>query len=163
MALIPTPLNTQKPLAGYPGLPQNMEECNSFTAFAEAGFGYGVPMMAGADPMGVVELATANRFIGISLANIYTSGAPVGGNEQYGVGDKLGVADEGVVWVMAGGTIVKGQNVFFNKTNKKYYGASATGYLPLPNCEFDGDAAADTVVALRVRVVPGGANVTAAA
>lgn len=161
MALIPQPTRTT-PAAGYPGMWQNMEECNSFTAFAEEEFGFGIPLALGTGEMGVVELTDGERFVGISLSNIYTSGTPVDGQEIYGVGDKLGVADEGVLFVRAGGTIAKGDVPFYDPTDKSYYAASATGRLPLPNCEFDGSGIAGEAVALRVRIVPGGEAVEAA-
>ena len=40
--------------------------------------------------------------------------------------------------------------------------ATDTGRLPLPTCEFDESAADGQPVALRIRVLPGAANVTAA-
>lgn len=166
MALMPTPKS--KPDAGLPGQFQNMEEWNAFTAFASGtatkaiGFGHPVASngVAGDGTTQVKALATGERFIGITRENITT------GNDEnqllYADGDILGVADEGVIFVLAGGTITKGQLAFFNPTNNKFYGASSAGYLPLPDCEFDGSAVADAVVPLRLRIVPGGANVTAA-
>lgn len=166
MALIPAPLT--KPARGLPGQFQNMEEWNAFTAFvsgtATKAIGFGHPVMAagvaGDGTAQVAALATGNRFIGITRENISTGNAT--DQTIYADGDIIGVADEGVIFVLAGGTITKGQAVFFNPTNNSYYGASAAGYLPLPNCEFDGSAAAGEVVPLRLRIVPGGANVTAA-
>lgn len=158
------PQGGSKPKAGFAGMWQNMEECNSFTAFASAALGYGVPVMktAGND-MNVGPLTTGNRFIGISLSNVYTSGAPVNGDERYGVGDKLGVADMGVVFVRAGASAVKGNKVWYDPATLKFHGASATGRLPLEEIEFDGSAADGEVVAVRLRITPGGANVTAVA
>lgn len=159
MALLPTP--KAKMDRGYPGMWANMEECNSFTAFAGSALAYGVPVQNGAGDMDVVPLATGGRFIGISLSNAYTSGTPVNGEERYGVGDKLGVADEGVIYVRAGGAVTKGALPFFLPSDGKYYTAAGAGRLPLPNAEFDESAADGEVVALRVRIAPGGANVTA--
>lgn len=159
MALIPTP--QAKPAIGYPGMWANMEECNSFTAFAGAALGYGVPVAKGTGDMDVVPLTTGNRFIGISLSNVYTTGTPVNGAERYGVGDKLGVADMGVVFVTAGGSVTKGALAYYLPSDGKYYAASGTGRLPLPNAEFDGSAADGQPVQLRIRIAPGGANVTA--
>lgn len=168
MALLPQPL--PRPAAGYPGMWQNMEECNSFTGFAEAAFGFGVPLAKGAATpapdgadMGVVPLTTGNRFVGISLSNVYTSGTPASnGDERYGVADILGVATYGVLFVQVGTAVSKGNSAFFDPATGLWHGASATGRLPIPGAEFDGSGGANTAVALRINVVPGGANVTAA-
>lgn len=166
MALIPAP--KLKPAIGLPGQFQNMEEWNAFTAFASGtatkaiGFGHPVSIagQAGDGTAIVKALASGEVFAGITRENIMTGNA----NNQtlYADGDTLGVADEGVILVVAGATVTKGQKGFFNPANNKYYGASATGYLPLPYCEFDQGAAVDQVVPLRLRIVPGGAAVTAA-
>lgn len=166
MALMPAPKT--KPVAGLPGQFQNMEEWNAFTAFVTGtstkaiGFGHPVSIagQAGDGTATIKALATTEVFAGITRENIVT------GNQSdstvYADGDCIGVADEGVIFVLAGATVTKGQKVFFNPANNKYYGASATGYLPLPNCEFDQGGSADQAVPLRLRIVPGGAAVTAA-
>lgn len=166
MALMPAPKT--KPVAGLPGQFQNMEEWNSFTAFVTGtstkaiGFGHPVSIagQAGDGTATVKALATTEVFAGITRENITT------GNQAdqtvYADGDCIGVADEGVIFVLAGATVTKGQKAFFNPANNKFYGASAAGYLPLPNCEFDQGGAADQAVPLRLRIVPGGTAVTAA-
>lgn len=162
MALIPQPTST-KPAAGYPGMWANMEECNSFSAFAEAEFGFGVPLAHGDGDMGVVPLEDGGRFVGISLSNVYTTGAVTDtGDEQYGVGDLLGVADEGVIFVRISGTVAKGDLPFFDPGEGSYFAAAGAGRLPIPNAEFD-SAGADGVAPLRFRIVPGGADVEAGA
>lgn len=165
MALMPAPLT--KPLKGLPGQFQNMEEWNAFSAFVTGtgtkaiGFGHPVSVAGQAsDGTATVKaLATTEVFAGITRENITTGGT---NTTTYADGDLIGIADEGVIFVLAGATVTKGQKVFFNPTNNKYYGASATGYLPLPNCEFDQGGAADQAVPMRLRIVPGGTAVTAA-
>lgn len=166
MALMPAPKT--KPAAGLPGQFQNMEEWNAFTAFASdtstkaIGFGHPVSIagQAGDGTATIKALADGEVFAGITRENITTGNA----EDQlvYADGDIVGVADEGVIFVLAGAAVTKGQPAFFNPTDNKFYGASATGYLPLPNCEFDQDGAADQAVPLRLRIVPGGAAVEAA-
>jgi len=166
MALVPNP--KKKPLAGLPGQFQNMEEWNAFTAFVSdtstkaIGFGHPVSIAgeAGDGTALVKALATTEVFAGITRENLTTGNAS--NQTVYADGDCIGVADEGVIFVLAGATVTKGQKVYFNPANNKYYGASATGYLPLPNCEFDQGGAADEAVPLRLRIVPGGTAVTAA-
>lgn len=165
MALLPTPL-LKMPI-GSPGSWANMEECNSFTAFAGSEFGYGIPVMFGAATtanMNVVPLTTGNRIAGISLANNNPTGTPSGtGQERYGVGDCLGVADEGVMFVLAGASVTKGAVPFYETATGKWHGASATGRLPIPGARFDDAAANGSPVALKFRIDPGAAAVTAVA
>jgi len=166
MALMPAPKT--KPVAGLPGQFQNMEEWNAFTAFvtgtATKAIGFGHPVsiagQAGDGTATVKALDDGEVFAGITRENI-TTGNPTD-QTVYADDDVIGVADEGVIFVLAGATVTKGQKAFFNPANNKFYGASATGYLPLPNCEFDQGGAADQAVPLRLRVVPGGEAVEAA-
>lgn len=165
MALIPAPKD--KPVAGLPGQFQNMEEWNAFTAFVTGtatkpiGFGHPVSIagQAGDGTATVKALATTEVFAGITRENITTGGTDT---VTYGDNDIIGVADEGVIFVLAGGTVTKGAKPFFDPSDNKYYAASATGRLALPNCEFDQSGVADQAVPLRLRIVPGGAAVTAA-
>lgn len=166
MALLPIPKT--KPAKGSPGQFQNMEEWNAFTGFvtgtATKAIGFGHPVSsagsAGDGTALVKALATGERFIGIARENITTKN--LANQTVYTDGELIGVADEGVIFVNAGGNITKGQNVFFAPSTNTYYGASAAGRLPLPNCEFDGPAAVGDVAPVRLRIVPGGAVVTAA-
>lgn len=169
--LIPNPLD--KPLAGRPGQFQNMEEWNAYSAFVSdtetkaVGFGHPVSIagQAGDGTAIIKALETGEVFAGITRENICTGTASdvIDATTTYADNDLIGVADEGVIFVLAGGTITKGQKAFFNPADDKFYGASASGYLPLPNCEFDQSAVADQPVPLRLRIVPGGTAVTAAA
>jgi len=165
MALLPTPL-LKMPI-GSPGAWANMEECNSFTAFAQSEFGYGVPLAFGTANTGanmnVVPLTTANVFVGISLTNNNPTGTAVSGSERYGIGDCLGVADEGVIFVRAGASVTKGAKPFYDPATLLFHGASATGRLPIPGARFDDAAASGAPVALKFRVEPGAAAVTAVA
>ncbi|MCC5777858.1 DUF2190 family protein [Nitratireductor sp. B36] len=167
MALMPAPKT--KPVAGLPGQFQNMEEWNAFTAFASdtatkaIGFGHPVSIngQAGDGTATVKALADGEVFAGITRENITTGDAA--STTTYADGDVLGVADEGVIFVLAGAAVTKGQKVYFDPSNNKFYGGSATGRLPLPNCEFDQDGVADQAVPMRLRIVPGNDPVAAAA
>lgn len=166
MAILPDP-RTKLPI-GQVGAWANMEECNSFSAFAESEFGYGVPLSFGtAAPapganMNVKPLASGAIFCGISLSNINPTGTAVSGQERYGIGDCLGVADEGVMFVRAGASVTKGAKPFYDPATGLWHGASATGRLPIPGARFDDAAASGEPVALKFRVDPGAAAVTAA-
>lgn len=156
-----------KPAKGYPGMMANMEEWNAFTAFAEDvtanPIGFGQPVMKGTGDQQVKKLATANRFIGITRANIDSGAKATTEGGTYAEGHILGVIDEGVIFVTAGAAVTKGQLVYWLPSSGRYFGASATGRILLTGCEFDDSAtAAGEVVAVRVRITPGAANVTAA-
>lgn len=160
MALIPNATTMPR---GIVGTWANMEEDNARTVFAGSEFAAAVPLALGATEMTAVPLTTGNRFIGIALANNTMYGAPLAdGTPTYAEGDLLGVADMGTVFVLAGEDVTEGAVPFYDPATRKYHGATGTGRLPLPNCEFDESAAEGEPVALRIRVVPGTSNVTAA-
>lgn len=160
MALIPNATTMPR---GIVGTWANMEEDNARTVFAGAEFAAAVPLMLDDAEMTAVPLTTGNRFIGIALANNTMYGAPLAdGTHTYAEGDLLGVADMGTVFVLAGEDVTEGAVPFYDPATRQYHGTTAAGRLPLPNCEFDESAAEGEPVALRVRVVPGTSNVTAA-
>lgn len=161
MALIPQRTTMSR---GTIGTWANMEEDNARTVFAGSEFAAAVPLMLDDAEMTAVPLTTGNRFIGIALANNTMYGTPLTGDvATFAVGDLLGVADMGTVFVLAGEDVTEGAVPFYDPATRQYHGATGAGRLPLPNCEFDESAAAGEPVALRVRVLPGAANVTAAA
>ena len=160
MAIVP---NSSAMARGVVGTWANMEEDNARTVFAEAEFAAGVPVMLGNDEMGAVPLTTGNRFIGIALGTNDMGGTPTDdGVATFAVGDLFGVADMGTVFVLAGGDVTEGAVPFYDPATRKYHGVTAEGRLPLPACEFDESASDGQPVALRIRVLPGAAAVTAA-
>lgn len=160
MALIPQ--RTAMP-RGTIGTWANMEEDNARTVFAGSEFAAAVPLMLDSAEMTAVPLTTGNRFVGIALATNTMYGTALSdGTPTFAVGDLLGVADMGTVFVLAGADVTEGAVPFYDPATRKYHGTTDEGRLPLPTCEFDESAADGEPVALRVRVVPGAANVTAA-
>lgn len=163
MALIPNAANRFKPARGVVGTWANMEEDNARTYFAASEFAAGVPVMKGADDMTAAPLTTGNRFVGISLRTVDMYGAATSdGDATYAAGDIFAVADMGTVFVLAGAGVVEGATPFYDPATRKFHGATAAGRLPLNDCEFDESAADGEPVALRIRLVPGSAVVTAA-
>lgn len=167
MAILPDP--RLRPAIGAVGAWANMEECNAFSGFAESEFGYGIPLSFGTAAPGprganmyVKPLVTGAVFCGVSLTNINPTGTAVNGQDRYGVGDLLGVADEGVLFVRAGTGVVKGAKPFYDPATGLWHGATAAGRLPIPGARFDDAAASGEPVALKLRVDPGAAAVTAA-
>ena len=159
MALIPNATTMQR---GVVGAWANMEEDNARTMFAASEFAAAVPLMKGASEMQAGPLTTGNRFIGIALRTVDMQGTPTAdGEATFKVGDLFGVADMGTVFVLAGSDVTEGAVPFYDPATRKYHGASDTGRLPLTGCEFDEGAADGQPVALRIRLVPGSAPVTA--
>lgn len=161
MALVPNALNREKQPRGVVGAWANMEEDNARTMFAGSEFAAAVPLMLDSDEMTAVPLTTGNRFIGIALATNTMGGtATIDGAATFKVGDLLGVADMGTVFVLAGDNVTEGAVPFYDPSTRKFEGASANGLLPLNGCEFDESAADGEPVALRIRLTPGAADVT---
>lgn len=163
MALMPAP--KQRPDKGLPGQFQNMEEWNAFSAFVTGtstkaiGFGHPVSRAGQASDgtVNVKALATTEVFAGITRENITTGGTST---TVYADGDLIGVADEGVIFGLAGANLTAGGNVFWHVANANYVAASGAGIIPLPNCSYDQSATSGAVVPIRLRVVPGGTAVT---
>lgn len=163
MALIPNAVNPNKMPRGIVGTRANMEEDNARSGFATSEFAAGIPLMKGTGEMGVAPLTTGNRFIGLALRTNDMLGTPLAdGTATFQVADLLGVMDMGVGFVLAGAGVVAGGVPYYEVATRKFHGASAAGRLPLPTCEFDETAAEGEPVGLRVRILPGAANVTAA-
>ncbi len=163
MALIPQAANRFKPARGIIGTWANMEEDNARTGFAEGQFTPAIPLMKGSGEMGVTPLTGGNRFVGISLRGVDMYGTRPDGEVAYQIGDIMGYADMGTVFVLAGEGVEEGAVPFYEASTRKFHGESAAGRLPLPSCEFDESAADGEPVALRIRIIPGDEPVTAVA
>ena len=161
--IIPNAVNPFQMPVGVVGAWANMEEDNARTAFAESQFASAIPLMKGTGEEGALPLTTGNRFIGIALRTNDMLGTPTAdGEPTFRIGDLFGVADMGTVFVLAGASVTRGANAFYDPATRKFHGATATGRLPLPTVEFDTNATEGQPVGLRIRVLPGAANVTAA-
>lgn len=167
MALLPDP--KVKPAKGSPGQFQNMEEWNAFSAFVTGtstkAIGFGNPVSRSgvrSDGTATVKaLATTEVFVGVARENIVTGSTGTDASTTYADDDLIGIADEGVIFGLAGAALTAGGNVFWDPATNTYVAATGAGILPLPNCSYDQSAASGDVVAIRLRVVPGGAAVTA--
>lgn len=159
MAIIP---NAPNQVRGVIGTWANMEEDNARSMFAESEFASAVPLTYGTKEMSAKPLEADSRFIGIALRNHQMHGkATSDGDTTYSVGSLFGMADMGAVFVLAGEDVTEGADVFYDTATRKYHGATATGRLKLPGCEFDEASTDGEPVALRIRILPGAANVTA--
>lgn len=155
MAIIPNAVNPFKMPVGVVGAWANMEVSNARTAFADAVFPAAIPLMKGTSEEGALPLTAGNQFIGIALRTNTMGGTPLAdGEATFAVGDLFGVADMGVVFVLAGTGVVRGGSAFYDPATRKYHGATAAGRIALTDAEFDTSAADGEPVGLRVRIVP---------
>ena len=166
MAILPTPL--EKPAKGKAGQFQNMEEWNAFTAFVSGtatkpiGFGHPVSRngQAGDGTVLVRALATTQVFAGITRENITTAGTT---QTVYADGEKIGVADEGVIFGAPAGAALSAQGlVWWNPADNTFRAATGTGFLLLPGCRYDQPAKIGEPAVIRFRVAPDSAAITAA-
>lgn len=163
MALIPNAANRLKPARGIVGTWANMEEDNARTGFAGAEFPSAVPVMQGEGEMVYVPLEDGNRFNGIALRTVDMLGTPLeDGTATFRQNALFGIADMGVVFVLAGEGVTEGAVPYYDPETREYHGETGVGRLLLPTCEFDEDASPGEPVGLRIRVLPGAEPVTAA-
>lgn len=161
MALIPNATTMPR---GIVGTWANMEEDNARTGVASVEFASAIPLQRATGDQEVAPLTTGNVFAGIALRAVDMLGEfTADGAATFAVGQLLGVADMGTVFVLAGEDVTEGAKPFYDPATRKFHGASAAGRLPLDGCEFDEAAAEGSAVGLRIRLVPGSAAVTAVA
>lgn len=160
MALIPNATTMPR---GVIGTWANMEEDNARTGVASVEFASAIPLQRATGDQEVAPLTSGNVFVGIALRTVDMDGAPTSdGAATYSIGQLLGVADMGTVFVLAGEDVTEGAKPFYEPSTRKFHGVSDTGRLPLTGCEFDEAAAEGSAVGLRIRLVPGSAVITAA-
>jgi len=160
MALIPNATTMPR---GIVGTWANMEEDNARTGVASVEFASGIPLQRATGDQEVAPLTDGNVFVGIALRNVDMFGTPTTADDAatFAVGDLLGVADMGTVFVLAGEDVTEGAKPFYDPATRKFHGSSASDRLPLDGCEFDEAAAEGSAVGLRIRLTPGSAAVTA--
>ena len=139
-----------KPLSGYPGMMADASEWNGVSGFInEAAAEPGFPVQHGASDR-TFNIFTTGAFAGILRAHI--TAAPKGVFTQNAM---VAAADEGHIWVKAGGACTRGTKVYWNATTKGYQSASAGGVL-IPGAEFLGTGVLNAVVRVNLRKLPGG-------
>lgn len=133
----------------------NLGEATTGTPATIGGIGPFTITDAGTDPaigdqMTITVSSNAEGFLGITEADLGLGHATDPDSfHQY---DNVPIMDMGVIWVVAGDTVTRGQKAYFNIAAKKYT-ATATDY-PIKNGEFDSSGALDGLVKLRLRRVP---------
>lgn len=124
-------------------------------AFAEGGLSF--TLADGANDWDINDTVfidvstTSGRFEGITEADPGTghTGAAADTFSQY---DNVPVMKSGVIWVLAGGSITRGQGAYWDSATKKY--VADTTKTRIPNAHFDSAASLNEVVALRLGLVP---------
>lgn len=143
------------PATGLPGMVANEEKCNKVSRTVEnaAGIAFGQPAYKGAGDHGVV--ATANAvFEGIAVqtpasfptAAQAASAAGPDAYHQFATGAFLTL---GVIWVVAGAAVAKGDPVFHVPGTGRY-GTTAGGGNAIPDAYFESAAVNGSLVKIAV-------------
>jgi len=128
----------------------NMEEWNGVTYVAGAAVGFGVPVMPGSSRELAVELdaTTGRNVLGITEASLVL---PHPG-DAYEAGDNMGVCEEGVIGVLLGGNVTKGQQARWNTADKTWTAAAQSAtVVTIPGAEFDEAGSSGAVGVIRYR------------
>lgn len=130
----------------------NMEEWNAFTRTKEgaATLGFGVPVMPGTGAHTCVELnaTTGQNVLGITEANLVLP-HPGDYYEQY---DNVAICESGVIGVLLGANVTKGQPARWNTANKTWTaGAQSATIVSIPGAQFEEDGTNGAVGAIRYR------------
>jgi hypothetical protein len=102
------------------------------------------------DQMTITVSSDAEGFLGITEADVGLGHAT--NPDLFQQDDNVPIMDMGVIWVIAGGTVTRGQKAYFNIAAGKYT-ATTTDY-PIKNGEFDSGAVLNGLVKVRLRRVP---------
>lgn len=94
------------------------------------------------------SVAGAFRGIAIRDTTLVHSTGPL---DVYQTGDIMAVLTFGTIWVMAGATVVPGDDVFFVAASGKYTTTTGAGIVAIPNAEFDTAASDGQLVRLRLK------------
>lgn len=129
----------------------NMEEWNAITRTKEGTgtLAFGVPAVAGTGAHSCLPVtAAAQNVLGITEASLVL---PHTGDayQQY---DNVGICESGVIGVLLGGNVTKGQAARFNVTAGAWTNANASAtVLTIPGAQFEEDGASGSVGAVRYR------------
>lgn len=129
----------------------NMEEWNSITRTKEGAgqLGFGVPAIDGTGAHTCAPLtAAAQNVLGITEACL-TLPRPGDNYEQY---DNVAICEVGVIGVLLGANVTKGQPARYDVTNKVWTNASASStVLTIPGAQFEESGSSGAVGAVRYR------------
>lgn len=142
---------TQFQPAGYPGLLANMEEWNGMTRTATATIAFGAPVQRNG-AKGCTPL-TSGEFLGVAIAHHVVTATS---GDSYGQYDNVPVADEGVIWGIAGAAIAVGAALNWDSANGKWTTAAVAGAIyAVPGAEADEPASGNNAIfKVRLRRIP---------
>lgn len=130
----------------------NMEEWNAITRTKEGAgtLAFGVPVMPGTGEHSCLPLDATNgrNVLGISEANQVL---PHTGDayQQY---DNVAICEYGVIGVLLGANVTKGQQARFNTANGTWTAAAQSAtVVTIPGAQFEVDGASGSVGAIRYR------------
>lgn len=105
------------------------------------GFTFAVAPTGGTDVEGHLGLAVNDQMLGAEVGN-------------YRQGDTMAVMTQGVMWVTAGGTVGRHDDVYFIVSNGRYTNAAAAGRIKVDSCEFYESGTSGNVVRVAMRQRP---------
>jgi len=129
----------------------NMEEWNAITRTKEGSgtLAFGIPAVAGTGAHSCLPVtAAAQNVLGITEASLVL---PHTGDayQQY---DNVGICESGVIGVLLGANVTKGQAARFDVTAGAWTNANASAtVLTIPGAQFEEDGASGSVGAVRYR------------
>lgn len=134
---------------GLVGMHANSEEWNTLSRRADnvaaAPIGVGQPVVRVSGNDKVVRAWTTGAAYGVTVYQHHIDTAT-----GYKEGDEVVVMTEGVMWVAAGAACVAGTPAAYNPTTDRW-GPVASGYVNVPGCEFDSNAASGSLVKIRIQ------------
>lgn len=129
--------------SAYVGQIANTELYNVISRTIEsANVGFGIAMVQGAQDLGVKT--GSGTFIGVTVRDRSVEAEHP---DTFVIGSTAGLITKGVIWVVAGETVVAGGTAGFNATGKIVKAASGTA---IPNARFDTGGASGELVKLRL-------------
>lgn len=132
--------------AAVAGLIANMETANTITRLcgvSSIGFGKAVFQHTGDDE---VTTTPGTKFRGITVIDTTLDHTTP---DRYEEGDNVGILEDGVIWVVAGGAVTAGAAAYVDGAGD--FVIETTGATALPGCSFDSSGGDGSLVKLRVR------------
>lgn len=146
---------TNAPPKGLHGQIASEEKCNKISRTVEdaAGIKFGTPVQRGTGDHGVTAMSSG-EFLGIAVLNpaVPPNAANPDAYPQYFAGAFMTM---GPMYVLAGGNVSDGGDVFYNTSTGRYVGAAGTNIIgPLPDTFFESSGANGDIVEISVRLRP---------
>jgi hypothetical protein len=145
-------LNFKQNISAYAvGRRANMEEWNTLTRTKEGSgtLAFGVPVMpgTGAHTCVVLDATNGRNILGITEASVVLPRA----GDAYAQYDNVGIRESGVLGVLLGANVTKGQ-ARFNTANGTWTGAAQSAtVVTIPGAQFEEDGSSGAVGVIRYR------------